>query len=203
MKTSKGLLIVISGPSGVGKGTVCRSLLERNETLSLSVSATTRAPRGEDTDGVTYFFKTVDEFKAMIENDEFFEWAVYNGNYYGTPAPPVLKSLEEGRDIILEIDVQGALNVKPRFPEGVYVFVAPPDRDTLFERLSGRGSESGEQISKRIAAAEGEMARRFEYDYIVVNDELSRAVSDVEAIIRAEKLKTGRIEKTTCAKEKA
>ena len=121
MKENKGLLIVISGPSGVGKGTICKCLLERNDGLSLSVSATTRAPRDEDVDGVTYFFKTVDEFKAMIEKGEFFEWAVYNKNYYGTPAPPVLESLEKGKDIILEIDVQGALNVKPRFPQGVYV----------------------------------------------------------------------------------
>lgn len=189
---NKGLLIVISGPSGVGKGTICKRLLERNDGLSVSVSATTRAPREEDTDGVTYFFKTVDEFKAMIEKGEFFEWAVYNGNYYGTPAPPVLESLENGKDIILEIDVQGALNVKPRFPQGVYVFVAPPDRETLHERLKGRGSESAEQISKRIAAADGEMAKRFEYDYIVVNDSLDDAVADVEAIIRAEKLKSER-----------
>lgn len=192
MTENKGLLIVISGPSGVGKGTICKQLLSRSKTLSLSVSATTRAPREEDIDGMTYFFKTVDEFKEMIEKDEFFEWAVYNGNYYGTPAPPVLKSLEEGKDIILEIDVQGALNVKSRFPEGVYVFIAPPDRETLKKRLKGRGSESAEQIESRIAAAEGELAKRFEYDYIIVNDKLEDAVADVEAVIRAEKFRASR-----------
>lgn len=193
MKEDKGLLIVVSGPSGVGKGTICKHLLEICDTLSLSVSATTRAPRDEDIEGVTYFFKTADEFKAMIEKGEFFEWAVYNGNYYGTPAPPVLESLKNGKDIILEIDVQGALDVKSRFPEGVYVFVAPPDRETLYERLRGRGSESEEQISSRVAAAEAELAKQFEYDYIIVNDKLDDAVADVEAIIRAEKLKSNRI----------
>lgn len=186
---NKGILYIISGPSGVGKGTICRQLVERNENLSFSVSATTRKPRTEDKEGVTYFFKTEEEFKAMIEENMFLEWAVYNGNYYGTPIAPVEKQLAEGKDIILEIDVQGALNVIERVSGGISIFIDPPDEETLYARLRGRGTESEEEIEKRVSAAAYELKLKDKYDYIVVNDVLEDAVLRVEAIMNSEKAK--------------
>lgn len=180
---SKGKLIVMSGPSGVGKGTVVKRLLSECDNLRLSVSATTRAPRTEDKEGVTYFFKTESEFKNMIDTDSFLEWAVYNGNYYGTPIAPVMKQLDDGLDVILEIDVQGALNVMNKFKDAVYIFIAPPSVDTLKERLEGRGSESPEEIEKRVKAAESELDKKDKYDYVVINDVLDKAVENVKNII--------------------
>lgn len=180
---NKGNLIVISGPSGVGKGTVCKQLLQECDNLSLSVSATTRSPRAEDTDGVTYFFKTREEFETMIKNGDFLEWAMYNNNYYGTPLIPVQEKLDAGQNVLLEIDVQGALNVKNNYPDGVYIFLAPPSLETLHQRLVGRGTENPEEINRRIAAADLELSKQSEYDYIVVNDVLADAVRDVKEII--------------------
>lgn len=180
---SKGNLIVISGPSGVGKGTVCRRLLQECKDLSLSISATTRAPRTEDTDGITYYFKTREEFEAMIKNGDFLEWAMYNNNYYGTPLLPVQEKLDMGHNVLLEIDVQGALHVKSNFPDGIYIFIAPPDLDTLHRRLVGRGTENPEEIARRISAADLELSKQKEYDYVVVNDVLEKAVRDVKEII--------------------
>ncbi|MBE5039783.1 guanylate kinase [Ructibacterium gallinarum] len=182
MKT-KGKLIVISGPSGVGKGTICEILLRQCPNLILSVSATTRKPRTVDKEGVTYYFKTNQEFQAMIDNHQFLEWAVYNGNYYGTPLLPVQEKLNAGKNVLLEIDVQGALHVKDNFPEGIYIFIAPPDKETLHERLTGRGTESPEEISRRIAAADQELAQQSKYDYVVINDVLENAVQTVKDII--------------------
>ncbi len=179
----KGRLIVISGPSGVGKGTLVKRLLRECDRLKLSVSATTRKPRSEDAEGVTYFFKTKDEFRSMIENSAFMEWAIYNDNYYGTPIAPVREKLAEGYDVLLEIDVQGAMKVMERCPDGIYIFIAPPSVETLRERLTGRGSESPEQIDKRVAAAESELELKDRYTYVVVNNVLDDAVRDVKNII--------------------
>lgn len=179
----KGRLIVISGPSGVGKGTLVKRLLHECDRLKLSVSATTRKPRSEDTEGVTYFFKTKDEFRSMIENSAFMEWAIYNDNYYGTPIAPVKEKLAEGYDVLLEIDVQGAMKVMKRCPDGIYIFIAPPSIEALRDRLKGRGSETPEQIDKRVAAAETELELQNKYSYVVVNNVLDDAVRDVKNII--------------------
>ncbi len=183
MKNNRGKLVVISGPSGVGKGTVIRRLLSESDKLALSVSATTRAPREEDTEGVTYYFKTVDEFKTMIESEKFLEWAVYNNNYYGTPVDAVEDLLDKGISVILEIEVQGAMNVKKKRPDGLFIFIAPPSFETLKQRLIGRGSESEEEINNRVSLAKAEFDMKDEYDYIVVNDNLDDAVKEVKDII--------------------
>lgn len=183
---NRGKLIVLSGPSGVGKGTIVKRLLKECDDTVLSVSATTREPRKEDKEGVTYFFKTVDEFRLMIDEGEFLEWAVYNTNYYGTPAPAVDKLLAEGKNVILEIEVQGAMNVKEKRPEGLYIFIAPPSFEALKERLIGRGSESESEIEARVSLAKEEYDKRNEYDFIVVNDDLDTAVNDIKNIIEGD-----------------
>jgi guanylate kinase len=186
---NKGNLFVISGPSGVGKGTVCRALIEKCKSVSISVSATTRKPRTEDTEGVTYFFKTQDEFRKMIDDGKFLEWAVYNGNYYGTPVEAVEKKLDEGFDVILEIEVQGALKVMDKRPNAVSIFIAPPDTEVLYQRLKGRGTEDEEEIEKRVKAAQWELEQKNKYNYIVVNDKLNDAVAAIENIMKNEREK--------------
>lgn len=183
MTKDKGHLFLISGPSGVGKGTICKELLSKDKNLFVSVSATTRSPRVGEVDGENYYFKSVEEFKKMIEENEFLEWAEYNGNYYGTPKTPVFQRLNDGFNVILEIDVQGALNVKKNYNDGVYIFIAPPDEDALLTRLKNRGTENDSDIEKRLNAAKFELEKKNEYDYIVVNDVLDIAVSEVENII--------------------
>ena len=180
---NKGKLVIISGPSGVGKGTIVRRLLKECDDMVLSVSATTREPRKEDKEGVTYFFKSQDEFRSMIEEGKFLEWAIYNQNYYGTPAPAVDRLLNEGKNVILEIEVQGAMNVKAKRPDGIFIFISPPDFETLKKRLIGRGSESKDEIEARVSIARAEFDRREEYDFVVVNDDLSKAVNDIKNII--------------------
>lgn len=186
--TNKGKLIVVSGPSGVGKGTVIKRILAECENIRLSVSATTRKPRAEDTEGVTYYFKTKDEFRSMIDEGEFLEWAVYNDNYYGTPIGPVEQQREKGINVLLEIDVQGAVNVMDKCSDGVFIFIAPPSFDVLKERLCGRGSETAEEIEKRVAAAKAELEMKDKYDYIVVNNILDDAVREVKDIIEGKDL---------------
>ncbi len=181
---NKGILFVISGPSGVGKGTVCERLMADCPELSVSVSATTRAPRSIDREGVTYFFKTKKEFEEMIAENRFLEYAQYNGNYYGTPAEKVDEMLAQGKDVILEIEVQGAQTVMEKRKDAVTIFILPPGEEALYERLRNRGTESEEQIEKRINAAKEEMKQKDKYDYRVVNDVLEDAVCEVEAIIK-------------------
>jgi guanylate kinase len=189
----KGLLIVLSGPSGVGKGTVCAALRKRkNENLIYSVSATTRKPREGEQEGINYFFKTHEQFQEMIKKDALLEWAEYVGNYYGTPRQFVENMLNEGKDVILEIEVQGALQVKEKFPEGIFIFLAPPDLKELRSRITGRGTETEESISNRMEAARGEIELMDKYNYVVVNDEVEKACQRIEAIVIAEHLKKER-----------
>ena len=184
---NKGILYIISGPSGVGKGTICKAITKKRDDISVSVSATTRAPREEDVEGVTYFFKTVEDFRKMIADDKFLEWAEYNGDYYGTPLDLVNEKLDKGHDVILEIEVQGALKVMEKRPEAVTIFIAPPDEAALYERLRNRGSETEEQIERRVKAAEAELRQKDKYEYLVINDVLETAVSEVENIMKKAK----------------
>lgn len=153
----KGLLVVLSGPSGVGKGTVCKALRKRGTQLKYSISATTRKPREGEIDGVHYFFKTREQFEQMIKQEKLLEWAEYVGNCYGTPVDYVRESLECGEDVILEIEVQGALQVKKKFPEALFIFLAPPDLDELKNRIVGRGTETADLIESRMSVAKSEM----------------------------------------------
>jgi len=187
-----GLLLVLSGPSGVGKGTVCKALRERMPNLVYSVSATTRAPRIGEVEGVNYFFKSKPEFEEMIRKDELLEWAEYVGNYYGTPRRFVEETLASGRDVILEIEVQGALQVKQKFPGGIFLFLAPPDLAELENRIVGRGTETEETIRHRMQVAKAEIELMDQYDYVVVNDVIECACERIEAIITAEHLKKDR-----------
>jgi len=189
----RGLLIVLSGPSGVGKGTVCKALRRMMPELVYSVSATTRAPRAGETDGVDYYFKTRDEFREMIERGALLEHAEYVGNLYGTPREPVERTIAEGKDIILEIDVRGALQVKRNYPEGVFIFLLPPSLDELRQRISGRGTESPAVIDTRMSEASRELGMISEYDYAVVNDEIESACRRIQCIIPAEHCRRERV----------
>lgn len=182
---NKGKLFVLSGPSGVGKGTICKKLLE-NIDLEISVSATTRKPREGEIEGVSYFFVNHDRFEDMIQKGEFLEHAEVFGNYYGTPKQKVLDKLAWGKDVLLEIDVQGAMQVKENYPESITIFVCPPSLTTLKHRLAGRGTESEESLNQRIAKALTEIEMLKNYDYYIVNDELDDAVKNVKSIIYAE-----------------
>ena len=190
--TEPGLLIIISGPSGTGKGTICKSLLQHRPDIFYSISATTRSPRDGEQDGVSYYFKSKEEFEEMLARDEFLEWARVYDNYYGTPKAPVAEAIAAGRDVILEIDVQGAMKVKEKAPEGVYVFIVPPSLEVLRSRIVGRATDSMETINKRMDKALGELSTLYEYNYVVINDVLAQAVNKVECIIEAEKCHSGR-----------
>lgn len=189
---SRGILFVLSGPSGVGKGTVCSSLRHKLPELIYSVSATTRSPREGEQDGVNYFFKSREQFLHMIENDALLEHAEYVGNYYGTPRDFVEKTLSEGKDIILEIEVQGALKVREKFAEGVFIFLMPPSLNELKQRIVGRGTETQATIDHRLSVAVEEMNLLHHYDYAVVNDEINHACDRICAIITAEHCKRER-----------
>ena len=182
---NKGQLIVFSGPSGVGKGTVLKEFLQHRDNVSLSISATTRQPRPGEENAVHYYFLTREEFEQRIAENNMLEYAQYNGNYYGTPKDKVEEALEQGRDIILEIEVQGALLVKEKCPNALLVFVMPPSWQELRDRLTGRGTEDAETIEKRLNIARGELKQAIHYDYILVNDQVEAAAKRLEHIMEA------------------
>jgi len=192
VENKTGLLIVVSGPSGAGKGTICRVLLQQMPDLKYSVSMTTRDPRLEEEEGVHYYFYSRQSFKELVEREELLEWAEFCDNYYGTPRFAVEQALAEGRDILLEIETQGALQVKNKFPKGVFIFIIPPSLEVLAERIRNRGTESEEDFGKRIAIAAQELDYINLYDYVVVNDDVSAAVEKLKSIIIAEKCRTSR-----------
>ncbi|WP_304091146.1 guanylate kinase, partial [Phascolarctobacterium succinatutens] len=163
--TPKGVLLVVSGPSGAGKGTICQLIRDQLPDLGYSISVTTRQPRVGEVDGVNYFFKTVPQVKEMIANGELLEYAEVYGNYYGTPRKYVEDLLNAGQDVLLEIDIQGALQIKERFPEGVFVFIVPPSLDELSARIYKRGTDSEDVIKRRMASAAGELTYAQKYDY--------------------------------------
>jgi len=189
----KRLLLVVSGPSGVGKGTLVKALMDRNPKIKMSVSATTREPRPGEIEGVHYFFKTEEAFKAMVDRGEFLEYIhVFGSKYYGTPRSFVEQHLENGYDVILEIDVQGAMKVKQAFPDAVLMFITAPSMSEIKSRLIGRGTETMEQVEKRFATAFEEIKMIPQYDYVIVNDVVDVAVHHMEAILEAERCRTAR-----------
>lgn len=193
IENKRGLLIVLSGPSGCGKGTVVSRVLSERDDTVLSVSVTTRAPRPGETDGVEYFFRTREQVEEMIRNDELLEFAQYSGNYYGTPRAAVEALLEQGKNVILEIEVQGALQVMGREPDHVSVFLGIPSMEELERRLRHRGTETEERITSRLSAAHYELQHVDQYQYLVLNDEVPLAVQRLNAIIEAEKLRYSRM----------
>ncbi|MDU5105872.1 guanylate kinase [Clostridium sp.] len=197
MQGNRGILIVISGPSGAGKGTICKALLEKHDNIFISVSATTRAPRQGEIEGVNYYFLTRESFEEKVKENGFLEYANVHGNFYGTPKVNVEKMLDEGKDVILEIDIQGALQVKDNFKEGVFIFILPPSMEELKQRIIKRGSETEESLMTRFKNAYKEINYVSKYNYAVVNDELEVAVSKVESIIAAEKCRVDRIKENT------
>lgn len=192
-RKKKGLLLVVSGPAGVGKGTVNAALIAKHPEIKMSVSATTRSPRPGEIDGVHYFFKSEEEFRRMIDRDEFLEYMhVFRMNYYGTPKAFVEEERAKGNHVILEIDVQGAAKVKASCPDAVRIFIAPPSLAVLKERLVGRGTETQEAIEVRTKTALSELEKLPDYDYIVINDVVEEAVAEMESIITAELCRTER-----------
>ncbi|HHV30073.1 guanylate kinase [Acetivibrio mesophilus] len=186
----EGLLVVVSGPSGAGKGTVLNLLKDSgDDSIRFSVSATTRAPRKGEVDGLNYFFKTKDEFKLMIENDELFEWVEYCDNFYGTPKKYIESTIKDGYDCLLEIEVEGAANVMKAYPQCVSVFILPPSFEELRRRIEKRGTEDVDVVNKRLDRAKKEIAYASNYDYVIVNDSVEDAVESLRSIINAEKLK--------------
>ncbi len=188
----KGILVVISGPSGVGKGTVLKLLRERNDNIVYSVSVTTRAKRPGETDGKDYYFKDFDQFKNMMHNNEFLETAEVYGDYYGTPKKQVLDMLDAGKDVILEIDTVGAVNVKKQYSEALLIFILPPSIDELYNRLVGRGTESQEQLSLRLNSADAELKSIKNYGYVVKNEVAEETAEIIDNIIRSAHYTVGR-----------
>lgn len=182
---SRGILIVVSGFAGTGKGTLMKKLLEDYDNYALSVSATTRQPRPGEEEGVSYFFVSKEKFEDMIGNDELLEYACYVGNYYGTPKPYVEKQLADGKDVILEIEIQGALKIREQFSDALLLFVVPPSASVLETRLTGRGTETPDVIARRLSRAAEEAEGIEKYDYIVINDHLETCVKELHNIIQA------------------
>ena len=195
MVSDKGLLIVLSGPSGVGKGTVRKAIFDHPETnFKYSISMTTRDKREGEVDGVDYFFKSKEEFETLIEQDKFIEYAKYVGNYYVTPVDYVKDTIAEGHDVFLEIEVEGAKQVREKFPDALFIFLAPPTLAQLEERLIGRGTDSKEVIDYRISEAKRELNMMNLYDYVVINDDVETARERVQCIVEASHLERSRVE---------
>ena len=191
---NKGLLIVVSGPSGAGKDTICQKLIKENSNIWMSVSMTTRKPRTLEKDGVDYFFVSSEEFENKINDNTFLEYASYNDNYYGTPKDKVEEKLNEGKDVILVIDINGAINIKKIIPSALFIFIMPPDMETLKNRLIGRKTESKDKVVQRFITAYNEVNNYKKYNYVVVNDKVEDAVNKVKSIIQSEKCRVDRIE---------
>ena len=189
----RGSLFVVSGPSGVGKGTIINELFRTTDDLFYSISVTSRLPREGEREGVNYFFVTHDKFKLMIEADEFLEWAHVYSNYYGTPRKFVEEQLDLGKDVILEIDIQGSLQVKRKFPEGIFIFILPPSLEELEARIRGRGTEREEQIQERFQQAAAEIAYKSYYNYHIINDQLAAAVNKIKAVVLAERCRNNEV----------
>ncbi len=195
----KGLLIVVSGPSGAGKGTICKELISRDKSVIVSVSATTRQPRDGEIEGVSYHYLNRDQFEDMIQADGFLEHAKVYDNYYGTPKKFVVDHIVKGDNVLLEIDIQGALQVKKKYPEGIFVFVLPPSMKELKSRIVGRGSETPESLEKRLSSAYSEIEYIKNYDYFIVNDKVDHATDILQSIILAEKCRVAAdIEQIVC-----
>lgn len=190
---NNGLLVVISGPSGAGKGTICKELI-KNDMLWLSVSTTTRKPREGEIEGINYFFVSKDEFMSKIQNNDFLEYAEVYGNYYGTPKSSAIEQMNTGKDVLLEIDIQGALKVKENYPDGVFIFILPPTMEELKNRIINRGSETPESLHARFKSSYKELNYISRYNYAVVNDILDDAVNKIENILIAEKCRVDRLE---------
>ncbi len=198
MKNKTGTVFVVSGPSGTGKGTIMETYFSRypNDNTFLSISATTRQPRPIDTEGVTYYFKTKEEFKSLIENDGLLEWAEFCDNYYGTPIAPIKEMIAEGKNVILEIEVQGGMQVMNKMDNAVGIFVLPPSFKELKNRLVGRNTEPMDKIEKRLLRAQEEINEIDHYDYILINDDLDDAVETFRAILIGETQRVSRNKKT-------
>jgi guanylate kinase len=190
----RGLLVVVSGPSGSGKSTLLKELKNVNPELKFSVSATTRPPRANEIEGQNYFFKTVDEFAEMIKKGELIEWTSYCDNLYGTPKSLVEDCIKSGKDIVLEIEVQGHENIKRIYPESVSIFILPPTYEELVRRIEKRGSETSETLQKRLDTAKKEMLCLEQYDYVIVNADIQKAIKEINCILIAEKHKVSRNE---------
>ncbi|MED3552245.1 guanylate kinase [Cytobacillus praedii] len=191
----KGLLIVLSGPSGVGKGTVRKEIFSQPDTaFEYSISMTTRSPREGEVDGVDYFFKSREEFEALIEQDKLLEYAEFVGNYYGTPVDYVRETLEQGKDVFLEIEVQGARQVREKFPDGLFIFLVPPSLSELKNRIVTRGTETEDVINNRMTVAKEEIEMMNLYDYVVENDQIERACDRIKSIVVAEHCRRERVE---------
>lgn len=195
-ENNKGILIVISGPSGAGKGTICKALLEEHTDIEISISATTRKPRVGEIDGVNYHFLTKEDFLKRVDEDDFLEYAEVYGNYYGTPKSKVEEILKQGKNVILEIDIQGALKVKEKAKEGVFIFILPPSMEELKQRIIKRGSETPESLMTRFKSAYQEINYVSKYNYAVVNDNVMDAVHKIEGILTAETCRVDRLKET-------